>query len=309
MNPKVSIIIPNYNHATFLKQRLDSVFNQTYTNFEVILLDDASTDGSHELLKQYSKNPKVSDVVINKENSGSPFKQWKKGIELAKGEYIWIAESDDYCETFFLERMMNGFLNGADICYSQSSDVNTDGTTFIDRISYTAEFKPNIWRNDFTMNGNEFNNTYLLIKNVIPNASAVVFKRRIVDSVFFDSTLLSMKMCGDWLFWMRLCNNNKIAFFCQSLNYFRNHDAISRTHNTLEKQKLRLQEESALRREVYQNLGIRNRTQEELLFGKWFKLHGFLKVFTKNFYTINLLLISSKSLFLKFVFLKLKNRF
>ena len=86
--PKVSVIIPNYNHAPYLKERLDSVFNQSFQGFEVILLDDSSTDNSIEVLNIYTSNPKVSHFIINKKNSGSPFKQWEKGIELATGDYL-----------------------------------------------------------------------------------------------------------------------------------------------------------------------------------------------------------------------------
>ena len=88
---KVSIIVPNYNYERYLKERINSILNQTYTDYELILLDDASTDNSAELLAKYKNHPKVSHVIINKENSGSPFKQWMKGILLAKGEWIWIA--------------------------------------------------------------------------------------------------------------------------------------------------------------------------------------------------------------------------
>ena len=108
--PKVSVIIPNYNHAPYLKRRIDSVLNQTYTDFEVILLDDCSTDESREVLLMYQDHPKVSHVVINRENSGSPFKQWHRGFELAKGEYIWIAESDEWCEPTLLETLVEPML-------------------------------------------------------------------------------------------------------------------------------------------------------------------------------------------------------
>ena len=104
--PKISIIVPNYNHSSFLNERLDSIFNQTFQDFEVILLDDKSTDNSTEILRHYTQNEKVSHFIINKKNSGSPFKQWKKGIELAKGEFIWIAESDDTCDLNFLEEQI-----------------------------------------------------------------------------------------------------------------------------------------------------------------------------------------------------------
>ena len=65
MNPLVSIIIPNYNHALYLKERLDSIFNQTFQDFEVILLDDCSTDTSREVLAEYAKKDKVSHCIFN----------------------------------------------------------------------------------------------------------------------------------------------------------------------------------------------------------------------------------------------------
>ena len=100
--PKVSVIIPNYNHALFLEQRLESVLNQTYQDFEVIFLDDASTDSSRAVFTKYANHPKISHIIFNETNSGYPFKQWNKGVNLAMGEYIWIAESDDYAELNFL---------------------------------------------------------------------------------------------------------------------------------------------------------------------------------------------------------------
>src|SRR5690606_7012874 len=140
--PKVSIIIPNYNHKPFLQQRLDTVFNQTFQNFEVILLDDASADGSQDLLKSYKNHPKVAHIILNETNSGSPFKQWQKGIELAQGEYIWIAESDDYCELDFLEELLKNC--SANLVYAQSQDVDADGRVFANRLNYTSCFSPNI---------------------------------------------------------------------------------------------------------------------------------------------------------------------
>ena len=103
---KVSVIVPNYNYEQYLPERIDSILNQTYTDFELILLDDASTDGSATLIEKYKDNPHVSHVVINEENSGSPFRQWMKGIVLARGEWVWIAEADDLCEPAFLETCM-----------------------------------------------------------------------------------------------------------------------------------------------------------------------------------------------------------
>ena len=88
--PKVSVIIPNYNHAQFLEQRIQSVLDQTYQDFEIIYLDDASTDNSNEVFAKFANNSRIR-AIYNQTNSGSPFKQWNKGIRLAQGEYVWIA--------------------------------------------------------------------------------------------------------------------------------------------------------------------------------------------------------------------------
>ena len=93
--PTLSAIVPNYNHGPYLKLRIDSILNQTYEDIEVIILDDNSQDNSVEIIESYRTHPKVSHILLNDRNSGSTFIQWEKGINLATGKWIWIAESDD----------------------------------------------------------------------------------------------------------------------------------------------------------------------------------------------------------------------
>ena len=104
--PKVSVIVPNYNHAKYLNQRIDSILNQTYTDFELILLDDCSTDDSREVLLSYKEHPKVTHVVFNDKNSNCTFKQWEKGIKLAKGKYIKFLDSDDFLYPDQIEKQL-----------------------------------------------------------------------------------------------------------------------------------------------------------------------------------------------------------
>src|SRR5690606_13224306 len=109
---------------------LDSVYNQTYKNFEVILLDDCSTDDSVSILQRFAGDSKTSHFLVNKENSASPFKQWQNGFELAQGEFIWIAESDDFSELDFLEKIFkfrNDVSQEVGILYAQSYDTSEDG--------------------------------------------------------------------------------------------------------------------------------------------------------------------------------------
>src|SRR5438034_11203510 len=86
----VSVIIPNYNHARYLRKRIESVLTQTYQDFEVILLDDCSTDESRSIIGEYRIDPRVR-IELNEQNSGNTFKQWNKGVGLARGTYVWIA--------------------------------------------------------------------------------------------------------------------------------------------------------------------------------------------------------------------------
>src|SRR5258707_10731320 len=103
--PKVSVVIPNYNHARYLRQGVGSVLEQTCQDFELILLDDCSSDDSRSILSSYAGDPRVR-MEFNEANSGSAFKQWNKGVRLARGKYVWIAESDDYADARLMERLV-----------------------------------------------------------------------------------------------------------------------------------------------------------------------------------------------------------
>ena len=115
--PKVSVVVPNYNHARFLPKRIESILRQTYQDFELILLDDCSTDDSRTILSQYASDPRVR-LEFNQVNSGSTFKQWNKGVRLAQGKYVWIAESDDYAEPRLLERLVAILEADATVAYA-----------------------------------------------------------------------------------------------------------------------------------------------------------------------------------------------
>lgn len=225
LTPLVSIIIPNYNHSVFLVQRLESVFNQTYKNFEVILLDDKSTDDSLDILRQYVNHPKVSHCVFNEINSGNTFDQWNKGISLAKGDLIWIAESDDFCEFNFLEKVIKPFLdnNQVVLSYCQSKKVDQNNNLTGNWIEYTERLdSQNKFSGNFIMDGNLFIEKFLINKNVIPNASAVVFKKEVIKKGDLDIDS-EFRYCGDWIFYFKLIINHKVAFIAESLNNFRYH--------------------------------------------------------------------------------------
>lgn len=256
----VSIIIPNYNHARYLPQRLDSVFNQTFQDFEVILLDDASTDDSVNILSEYASHPKVSHFVINSENSGSPFKQWKKGIELAKGEFIWIAESDDLCRETFLEQVLNQIQRDGQIvlsyCQSRQIDEQGRGLGLVSRhISFTDNRR---WNSDFENSGESEIRKYLLHLNTIPNASAVVFRRNAFEQI--NQEFQEMKFYGDWYMWVQLLSVGNISYVSDVLNSFRLHRNTTRAIKKMSQQRVRLNEERIIVQKIF---GISTESADE----------------------------------------------
>jgi len=211
--PKVSVIVPNYNHASYLQQRIESILNQTYQDFELIILDDCSTDNSKEIIEQFRNHPKVSQISYNTENSGSTFKQWEKGIHLTQGEYIWIAESDDWCEPTLLETLAPKLEQNKDtvLGYVQSYCVNGNEIQLI--------FIQDCLEKN--MEGYSFIKQRLLFGNAIYNASMAIFRK----SVFYkiSSEYTKLKFCGDWLFWGSIASYGDVFVSGKILNYFRNH--------------------------------------------------------------------------------------
>jgi glycosyltransferase involved in cell wall biosynthesis len=223
--PLISIIVPNYNHDKYLNQRLESIFNQSYINFEVILLDDCSTDNSRNILLEYAKNPKVSYCVFNDLNSGNTFEQWNKGIQLAKGEFIWIAESDDFSDSSFLEIVSEPLISNEDVVLSfcQSNRVDENGEITGTWKTHTDYLDLNQFSSNFIMQGDLFIKKYLIYKNVIPNASGVLIRKSICKEIGTLEVDSYLKYCGDWLLYFELLMNNKVAFSNQTLNNFRYH--------------------------------------------------------------------------------------
>ncbi len=222
---KISVIIPNYNYARYLEERLTSIINQTYPIYEIILLDDASTDNSLEVMNGLKWKYSIDFKLIRStENSGSVFKQWVKGISMAKGDYIWIAEADDTCEEEFLEEVMKGFQHeNAVLSYSQSKQIDSMGKVIQENCVYdTDDIDVNKWRENYSTDGIKEISTALAIKNTIQNASAVVFKK--IDMSEIMDELSTFKVGGDWFFYVWLLQKGNISYTPKPLNRNRRHD-------------------------------------------------------------------------------------
>lgn len=124
MSARVSVVIPVYNVERFLKECVDSVLNQTYSDFEIILVDDGSTDNSGSLCDDYlSQDNRIK--VIHRENGGLSAAR-NTGMDSATGEYIYFLDSDDYIEACTFEHLVN-------VAESENADmVFFDGYVFYD---------------------------------------------------------------------------------------------------------------------------------------------------------------------------------
>lgn len=210
----VSVILPNFNHARYLAQRIETVLSQTYRNFELIILDDRSTDESRDIIEKYRGHEKVSGIYYNEVNSGSTFRQWVKGIGLCRGEFIWIAESDDWCECTFIEEVITGLVANENcvVGYCQSYCVqDANIIKWQSRYDYLNAVEE----------GPVFVKKHMLTGNAIFNASMAIWKKDAFTLI--SKEFVEYRYCGDWLFWIELCRHGKVFISGKLLNYFRKH--------------------------------------------------------------------------------------
>ena len=215
-NPRVSVIIPNYNHARYLDERINTVLEQTFQDFEIVILDDKSTDDSVSVISKYKDHPHVSQIVVNEENSGKVFSQWHKGFELAKGELIWIAESDDKCLPTLLGELVPEFDHDSNLALAFSRTVcfTDDGH---ESISYGEITDSNTQR----MDGRQFISQYMVGGCYVTNASSAVFRKDIAMSI--EPLYTEFRGAGDRLFWIEIAEKGNVAIINKPLNYCRRH--------------------------------------------------------------------------------------
>lgn len=218
--PLVSVIIPNYNHAPFLRERIESVLRQEMDDVELILLDDNSTDDSRKIIEDYRGHCKISHIVCNERNSGSTFAQWKRGLALARGKYVWIAESDDSADSRFLSTLVPLLESRSDavVAYCGSLIIDAEGREIPgadwDRMGRNAPITE-------VLDPQAMIRRNLLMNNGIYNASMAVFRRDAAPEI--DECQTAMRYCGDWRFWVELAMRGSSIRVRERHNRFRQH--------------------------------------------------------------------------------------
>jgi glycosyltransferase involved in cell wall biosynthesis len=226
--PKVSVIVPNYNHAPYLRQRLDSIINQTFRDLEVVVLDDASTDNSREIIQTYAHYP-MFRFLFNETGNRSAFKQWQIGLENARGEYVWFAESDDCASPHFLSKLLPILESDKSLglVYCQSYLIDPSSRVVGDAVQWTDDLDPWRWKKNFINNGRVEIKDYLSKKNIIPNASAVLLRASVLRSI--DGLDAGYTLCGDWLLWIKILLRSNVGYVAEKLNYWRQRSSNART--------------------------------------------------------------------------------
>jgi glycosyltransferase involved in cell wall biosynthesis len=240
-NRRVSVVVPNFNYSNYLKKRIDTIVNQTYPIYEIIIIDDCSTDDSREVIdgiirKLSRTNPEMNVRFIeNEKNSGRSILQWKKAFEEAKGDYIWIAEADDSSSRKFLENVMQPFMKDDEVVlsYAESRIVSSNGIMIAPNFKFSRDKeKTGHYRRSYIKDGKDEIREIMSIRCTIPNVSSVIFvnSKTIPYTKYLDEAN-EFKQSGDWYFYLKVLEHGKIAYTAKSLNRFRIHRGSTTNNN------------------------------------------------------------------------------
>lgn len=206
-NPKVSVVIPVYNGEDYIKDAIDSALNQTYENIEVIVIDDGSTDKTHEICKNYGNK-----IKYYKKENGGVASALNYGIEKMKGEYFsWLSHDDVYYPNKILEQVE--FLSKIDnknVILFSDFDLIDENSTVISSVEFSS-----------------LHSIDLLNKYIYPvlvgavNGCTTLISKEILEKEKFDE---SLKTSNDYDMWLRIFKKYKSYYLPISLTKYRIHD-------------------------------------------------------------------------------------
>lgn len=184
MTKLISVVVTCYNHENYIEQCLRSIFNQTYRNIELIVLDDGSTDSSSEVIQEVLKESPFVTIFESHENIGV-VRTRNKGLNLLNGDYFLFVDSDDFLDDRYVEELYDCANNHqADIVYCDLYNFEKDETY---------------------LKAQEFDLHNLLESNYISNCSLV--KKTILKGIYYDEKLSGKKL-EDYDFFLNLIINN-----------------------------------------------------------------------------------------------------
>ncbi len=219
-NPQISIIVPVYNVKEYLKECLDSLLSQSFKNYEIVLVDDGSTDGSSEMCDSYSEDSKFK--IIHKANGGLSDAR-NRGISESKGKYITFVDSDDVISGDYLEKLYRAaIIEDADIVQG----------------NYTEEYENlgeiDINSKNLILSGNQAFKELLTFKSINVSACAKLYKRELFDDIKFPVGRLNEDNCTTYKL---MFTARRVVCISAIIYYYRVHKG-SIMHDKLKKEHL-----------------------------------------------------------------------
>ena len=229
--PRISVAIPSHNYAHHLAERLGSVFAQTPALEEILLLDDASTDDSVAIACQTAGEwRRVLRMDLRAENSGSVFRQWQRAAELARGDYLWIAEADDAASPNMLARLADLLArhDNLDLVFCDSRAIDAAGGEVMPSYQdYYRQSGIDCLLHDGLFTAREFLENALSIRNAILNASAVIFRTEALRAAMARcaAELDEWRVAGDWRVYVEMLRQSqgRVGYLASPLNLHRRH--------------------------------------------------------------------------------------
>lgn len=228
-SPIVTVLVPSYNHAAFIRERIASIINQTYEDYELIVIDDKSPDGSDEIISEM-QNKFGFQYIHRDKNSGTPFSAWEDICKLASGKYIWVCESDDVAHCDFLKVAVSALEKEPEavMFYCNSDYIDAKGQVTGSTYDYFhGIWKKERWDNSFTAEGVEELRRYQLFGQTVPNMSSALFATASFKKAYKPS-LKKLKLTGDWLFVGQVIIQGRVLFDKNTLSQFRHHEETAR---------------------------------------------------------------------------------
>jgi glycosyltransferase involved in cell wall biosynthesis len=208
MNPLFSVVIPTYNRASKLKRAIKSVLVQSYDIFEILVMDDGSTDNTAEVVASFA------DQRITyrwDKNFGGPARPRNRGIKLAKGEWIAFLDADDWWTADKLQVCFDCINDKVDLVYHDLNIVSDQPKLFGRKINKSRQVKPPVFM-DLLLKGNAINN------------SSVVVRKRLLERIGGINENPEMIASEDYNTWLRIAQlTEQFVYLPRSLGYYLTH--------------------------------------------------------------------------------------
>ncbi len=218
----ITVIFPNYNHERFLAERIQSILNQSIAPDEIIFLDDCSSDASVALAESILSKSQINyKIIVNEKNSGGVFRQWLKGLKLARNPWIWIAETDDSVAVDFIEKIAHHLQDPAVLGvfgHIQYIDENGKHLNYLD--GYFDVLRNFDWSRPSVVPAFKAFGYDFTVRNVVPNASGLIFRKPILSELEIQR-LYEYRFAGDWYFYSLAFRGGMIAYEPAAKSYFR----------------------------------------------------------------------------------------